>query len=828
MDCHILMKNNSMFLLDLASSTGEEPVRVEGAAGLATVAELTPADPGAFPYTQFHCLEALGVQDSQLKELNDELILEESWRKGATGSNWEGGGESRSSSDTLKSDLLLVDMDADKADANPEGGEIAPPEEFQGREGGAVLRRNRFHRSVSIGSPRGKEWSPAPAGRTVLTNRKRNSSYEDSGERGSTAEFLAHTSPAWKRLFEGGHMTAKLLDSPCMQFLLSVNDLDSLQVAMQISLRKAVCRSFAMQAFTWLIRGASQPVCLHDLLWNLISAMQQPAVSVAKDSNKNTTKKEKDEANVDIKDEQDIATANKEREEGFEHPMSDLSLVGGAVQSLPSTFHTLLQTISDLMILLPLGSALQQAAVSIFALRFWPSDHPFLHQSHLFSTISKILSRGEGEVDPEVSPRLGQVEGGVETWSDLTAQVEVTVSSRQAMLPSLTDSSTETFWESGDEDRNKTKWVAVKLPGQAQPRSLAVHIDNGRDIGNKVGTLTFKTGRSSDDMVVVKSLEVDSRFAGWVTCFLGEVGCGVVRVEIKGPDNTDEEEEETDEEDTEDDEDTEEWYRNYMSQRASAAQEGDDDPKGISDDSMGKDLAEDDDSKRILDDSQRQDLTEDEISAVAQSSSLKIVDKALELPIINEAVEKAMPIFNDAVETATKLHKEAATFPYVNKVETIIVDLINKAETAITPYVSSRLTRTVARLDNIACTGLDQVTAKVPTLTQPTGLLYTTTVNLANTIVDFLFTFIAVKCLIAFTIALLGFVINVMETCIGLTEAVSFAKPVLVQLRAFKSMLEAVMKRNGAEVTPAEELDDTKVIPSPTEATPAESEVTPG
>ena len=84
----------------------------------------------------------------------------------------------------------------------------------------------------------------------------------------------------------------------------------------------------------------------------------------------------------------------------------------------------------------------------------------------------------------------------------------------------------------------QTKWVAVKLPGQAQPRSLAIHIDNGRDIGNKVGTLTFKTGRSSDDMVVVKSLEVDSRFAGWVTCFLGEVGCGVVRVEIKGPDNT--------------------------------------------------------------------------------------------------------------------------------------------------------------------------------------------------------------------------------------------------------------------------------------------------
>ena len=541
MDCHILMKSNSMFLLDLASSTGEEASRTDGLSGLATVAELTPGDPGSFPYTQFHCLEALGVQDSQLKELNDELILEESWRKGATDSNWDGGGggESRSSSETLKSELLLVDLDADKADANPEGGEIDPPEEFQGgaHAAGAVVRRNRFHRSVSIGSPRGKEWSPSPSGnRTVLTNRKRNSSYEDSGERGSTAEFLAHTSPAWKRLFEGTGIATKLLDSPVMAFLLQWNDLDSLQVAMQLSLRKAVCRAYAMQAFTWLLRSVSQPVCLHDLLWSLISSLQQPATSVVKESNKNT-KKDKDEANAAVKDEEDVAAANKEREEGFEHPMSDLSLVGGAVQSLPSTFHTLLQTISDLMLLLPLGSALQQAAISCFALRYWPSDHPFLHQSHLFSTISKILSRGEGEVE-EVSPRLGHVEGGVEAWVDLTPQVEVTVSSRQAMVPSLTDSSTETFWESGDEDRNKTKWVAVKLPGQAQARSLAVHIDNGRDIGNKVGSLTFKTGRTIEDMVVVKSLEVDSRFAGWVTCFLSDTNCEAVRIEMKGPDNT--------------------------------------------------------------------------------------------------------------------------------------------------------------------------------------------------------------------------------------------------------------------------------------------------
>merc|ERR1740129_1068455 len=110
----------------------------------------------------------------------------------------------------------------------------------------------------------------------------------------------------------------------------------------------------------------------------------------------------------------------REREEGFEHPMSDLSLVGGAEQVLQSSLHTLLQTISDLMRLLPLGSALQQAAITCFSLKFWPSDHPFLHQSHLFSTISKILSRGEGELEvaEHNSPKhvASRSEGGVEKW----------------------------------------------------------------------------------------------------------------------------------------------------------------------------------------------------------------------------------------------------------------------------------------------------------------------------------------------------------------------------------------------------------------------------
>ena len=46
----------------------------------------------------------------------------------------------------------------------------------------------------------------------------------------------------------------------------------------------------------------------------------------------------------------------------LEHPESDVALAGSNT-ALPAAFHTLLQTISDLMPLLPAGSSLQLTAV---------------------------------------------------------------------------------------------------------------------------------------------------------------------------------------------------------------------------------------------------------------------------------------------------------------------------------------------------------------------------------------------------------------------------------------------------------------------------------
>lgn len=197
-----------------------------------------------------------------------------------------------------------------------------------------------------------------------------------------------------------------------------------------------------------------------------------------------------------------------------EHPLNDLIIAGEAAHPLPTAFHTLLQTISDLMLLLPpgrnskftiltslthrfltndlvsLGSPLQQAAVRCWAIQFTPADHMFLHRSHVFSNISKILSRSEEEEDTTVSMHKShqsnlsgqQYLSTVETLRDLTPGVEIKTSSRQAMISSLTDNSTETFWESGDEDRDKTKTITIICGAHTFPKMVYIHIDNCRDL----------------------------------------------------------------------------------------------------------------------------------------------------------------------------------------------------------------------------------------------------------------------------------------------------------------------------------------------------------
>merc|ERR1712112_814189 len=189
--------------------------------------------------------------------------------------------------------------------------------------------------------------------------------------------------------------------------------------------------------------------------------------------------------------------------------------------------------------------------------------------------------------------------------------------------------------------------------------------------------------------------------------------------------------------------------------------------------------------------------------------SFKIVGKAMEIPLVN-----------DAVEAATKLHNEAVAYPYVNQVETIIGGLITKAEDTITPCVSetisSKVQTTAAQLDTLACTGLDQVTAQVPALKLPTGELATATTNatlpLANTVLNYVLQYKVARLLATVFTLVLGLGIKGLEAGVGLLEVkadiypatintvVGVVKPIIGHVGALQSFLEEQVKAN----TPAD------------------------
>jgi E3 ubiquitin-protein ligase MYCBP2 len=114
------------------------------------------------------------------------------------------------------------------------------------------------------------------------------------------------------------------------------------------------------------------------------------------------------------------------------------------------------------------------------------------------------------------------------------------------MMTCLTDRSTETFWESGDEDRNKTKVITASLiqgsssSSEVKAKAIYIHIDNVRDSGAKCNSVVIKCSESgSDSFLKIRSHKVDGRFTGWIIALIPEVmTIKHLKMEFKGPDNS--------------------------------------------------------------------------------------------------------------------------------------------------------------------------------------------------------------------------------------------------------------------------------------------------
>ena len=490
---HWVIYNNAMFVLELAGGVTDRQ-SAGGTCGLSAVTEDTrapvPVNDSMFPRVPFLYLQLHGATSS------DESVFTDSddVRYFRTGQSTVSGGVlDRSVSDSCH----------------------RPVSTYHAVTDDAVSKATLFQRSVSEMASIGHV-----AGRGAGTDHGGECWSRQASESGSL--LVRRPSTDMARLIQSlesvDDITGHMSRLPLMMFLTERHDLDLLRRMLVQAVRRAACRTFGLDAVNWLLRSTSQWNCLHDLLWHYITAVSSRSSSCPADDDTD----------------HDVAVCD--------HPVSDVTVAGEVMtRPLISACHSLLQSIADMLMCVSPGSAVQRMAVRCWSMQFHAADHAFLHRSHVFSHMSSILSRADDEARVKDVTATHRDVSVVEQLTDVTSDVEIKTSSRQAMVAGLTDGSTETFWESGDEDRNKTRWMTLNCAGLATDWRLAVvsvHVDNGRDIGSKVSSVTIQAGLTADSVEQVRHVDLDQRHAGWVSAWLANSSASFVRLELRGTDNT--------------------------------------------------------------------------------------------------------------------------------------------------------------------------------------------------------------------------------------------------------------------------------------------------
>ncbi|XP_038216347.1 E3 ubiquitin-protein ligase highwire [Zerene cesonia] len=501
---HYTMKDNAIFLLDLTPLNNSEAANISPWQD--TSCRSPPTPPGSLwqPAPPFQCLPALGVAPKT------------------------------SAADAARYHSLGRPLPATNVN-NP-----FVPNEMSSSQ------YPRVHRSVSMGQAGGRDL--AHAARPPLTRFEPDSQETLSG---AGSSLLSQPSAALQKLVgcdwnaEGGGVSAfstphvdpeSIIRTPVLSFILAKRDLQSHKQKLDAIVRINTLRQYAFEAMNWLLRSTSQPTCVHDVMWWFCNALDSYARIVQppdpSDDNKENVL---NDASRSI-----IPTA----------ATSALCPGGRAARGARAAFHAFLGSISTLAPSLPPSSAANLQAVRCWELQYSQHDRAFLHRSQVFSVISKILSHTEdgayedgllGALHESYQSYFNKQQNYVWSCPDVTGWCTITVSSRQGMAGALTDNTTETFWESGDEDKNKTKWIQIAYSGgsaEDKPHIVCIHIDNTRDPATKTQMVTFWYSAGPTDLLQMMDVDVDTKNAHWVCYILPRSSSTSVRVrcELRGPD----------------------------------------------------------------------------------------------------------------------------------------------------------------------------------------------------------------------------------------------------------------------------------------------------
>ncbi|KAI1714941.1 ring finger domain-containing protein [Ditylenchus destructor] len=336
-----------------------------------------------------------------------------------------------------------------------------------------------------------------------------------------------------------------LFQHPIMSFLVENHDLDVIRQIFNVSIFRAVAFSYAFKVWNWLLKLVTSESSVTDIIWHHLTALS----SYTQLNHYLTPSASRFATQLRL----------------LPHPARLAVLAGEPLtRQMVGDFHALLSTLG--VILQSPSVDLRLKCLCFKAWTFQLTGHEqnlLITLCNLLATVGSVLS-DTSSLESQLSLTAcssshpparktssdmsynGSNRVAVQQMENISEHLVLDASSRSKLLACLIDGTCETFWESGDEDKNRTRRLtAIWEPNVCSANLLAIFIDNISDEGFRVSQITIRAIDNKQDdnktltspsRVNIKGMlynsQLDRSFVGWVKCDVS--GMNTVQIILKG------------------------------------------------------------------------------------------------------------------------------------------------------------------------------------------------------------------------------------------------------------------------------------------------------
>ncbi|CAI2353362.1 unnamed protein product [Caenorhabditis sp. 36 PRJEB53466] len=315
-------------------------------------------------------------------------------------------------------------------------------------------------------------------------------------------EVLQSPSAALRTLFTNTNpSTSALLKRPVLAFCVEHHDLKRIRSACVQSVRRAVAFAHAFRVWNWLLRMVSSEYSVSDIILQYLTTLTSynRLAEYMFSSRKNS--------NI------------------LPHPWRLCFLAGPIAADMVTQLHAFLHTVSIILQSAGVDGRLKSLCFKSWTLQLTAQEQDLLILTcNILGTVGGILSE---------TSIIDSDHRFIKEMKDITKFAKITASSRQAMVICLTDESGETFWESGEEDKNRSRSLVVQLEESARGEILCMYVDNARDDSYRITAVSFKAIQEDGRRKDLTSLSLETTYCGWVKCCIKDLSH--IQIQFKGP-----------------------------------------------------------------------------------------------------------------------------------------------------------------------------------------------------------------------------------------------------------------------------------------------------